>query len=185
MNPETATLRSTDLCALLGVSDQSLFRWLAHPYPEHIFSERAPRGRTYALPEIVTRLRERRGRGLFGNDLSRVVTFDASVRQSRGADVLWLGDDAKGRAASFFAALTGEEAERARACCREVHSAAIASGLPGADWLSHAALLHPAVARFVLVGDPAEVPLGSKGWQSFAKALWAVNPAPINHEVAA
>ncbi len=38
MNPESATLRSTDLCALLGVTDRSIHRWLAVPgYPIHHF----------------------------------------------------------------------------------------------------------------------------------------------------
>lgn len=111
MNPDSAIMRSTDLCSLLGTSDQSLYRWLVRPYPPHHFSSAAPRGRTYAAPEVVARLRERRARGLSGDDLARVVEFDTVSRSAMESDFLWVGEDAQGRAAAFFACLEGEETE--------------------------------------------------------------------------
>ena len=184
MNPETATLRASDLCALLAVPYRSLWRWLSDPYPPHHFSETAPRGRTYALPEIVARLRERRARGLSGEDLAALVAFDTEARAARQADCLWLGDDAQGRAASFFAALDGEETERARDVMKTMRNAAAAAGMSGISRLGQIAIIHPGVVRYVLSGAAHELPAGDAGWQSFAKAIWAVNPAE-NYEVAA
>lgn len=181
MNPNSATLRSTDLCALLGVSDQSVFRWLSGPYPSHIFTSRA---RHYALPEIVGRLRERRARGLTGADLAALVAYDTQTRAARDTDSLWLGDGAQDRAASFFAALIGEEVERARDCMKAVRHAATDTGLSGVNRLAQIALIQPGLVRFILTGEADERPVGDGGWQSFAKALWAVNPAE-NIEVAA
>ena len=112
MNPNTATLRSTDICELLQVTDRSLHRWLANPYPVHTVPTVSPRGRTFALPEIVERLRKRRRDGLYGDDLARVVAFDTATRAKRLEDDLWVGNDAQGRAAAFFACLDGEETER-------------------------------------------------------------------------
>ncbi|WP_333848268.1 hypothetical protein [Phaeobacter italicus] len=184
MNPETATLRSSDLCALLGVPHRSLWRWLSAPYPPHHFSETAPRGRTYALPEIVARLRKRRDWGLSGEGLARVLAFDTETRAARQADCLWLGDDAQGRAASFFAALTGEETERARDVMKTMRNAAAAAGLPAISRMGQIALIQPGSVRFILSGEADELPAGDAGWQSFAKAIWAVNPSE-NYEVAA
>lgn len=183
MNPDSATLRSTDLCAILHSTDQSLYRWLARPYPVHHVATQAPKGRTYALPEIVARLRDRRHLGLHGDDLAAVVTFDTETRAARDSDFLWLGDDALDRAAAFFAALSGEEVERARDVMKAVRNAAIGCGLTGVNRLGQIALIHPAVVRFVLTGEADELPIGA-GWQSFAKAIWAVNPAE-SYEVAA
>lgn len=176
MNPDSATMRSTDLCALLGASDQSLYRWLGRPYPPHHFSRVAPRGKTYALPEAVARLRERRARGLSGDDLARVVEFDTVSRSAMESDFLWVGEYAQRRAAAFFTCLEGKEPERARDCMKAVRNAAIACGLPVISPLGQIALLHPGIVRFVLTDDPAELPVGDAGWVSFAKALWAVNP---------
>jgi len=97
MNPNSATLRSTDICTLLSVSDQSVFRWLSDPYPTFVWSNYTPRGRTYALPEIVARLRERRHLGLHGDDLAALVDFDTSVRAENGDDGLWLDKDGQDR----------------------------------------------------------------------------------------
>jgi len=176
MNPDTATLRSRDICAILGVSDQSLYRWLARPYPVHHFSDVKPRGRTYALPEIVARLRQRSRDGLSGADLGSVVAFDTQARAARGDDILWLGEGAQDRAASFLAALEGEEVERARACMKAVRHAATQTGLSGVNRLSQIALIHPGLVRFILTGQTNELPVGNAGWESFTKAIWAVNP---------
>lgn len=184
MNPSTATLRSLDLCALLGVSDQSLYRWLAHPYPMNHFSRSTPRGRTYALPELVVRLRERRARGLTGEDLAAVVAHDTTVRDQTGNDGLWLDNDALDRAASFFAALVGEETERARDVMKTMRNAATESGLTGVNRLAQIALIQPGIVRFILTGQAAELPVRVVGWSAFVKAIWAVNPAD-NYEVAA
>ncbi|WP_416369682.1 hypothetical protein [Tritonibacter mobilis] len=184
MNPETATLRSSDLCALLGVPHRSLWRWLSAPYPPHHFSETAPRGRTYALPEVVARLRKRRDLGLSGEDLARVMAFDTETRAARQADCLWLGDDAQRRAASLFAALDDEETERARGCMKAMRNAAASAGLSGVSRLGQIAIIHPGVVRYVLSDAADELPAGDAGWQSFAKAIWAVNPSE-NYEVAA
>lgn len=184
MNPDTATLRSSDLCDLLAAPYRSLWRWLSDPYPIHNFSETAPRGRAYALPEIVARLRKRRHLGLCGEDLARVLAFDTETRAARQADCLWLGDDAQGRAASFFATLTGEEIERARGCMKAMRNAAAAAGLPAISRMGQIALIQPGIVRFILSGEADELPAGDAGWQSFAKAIWAVNPTE-NYEVAA
>jgi len=177
MNPSNATLRSVDLCALLGVSDQSLYRWLANPYPANHFSRPAPRGRTYALPEIVVRLRQRRKSGLSGDELSRVVEFDTQSRATRADDALWLGDGAQDRSAAFFAALDNEETERARECMKAVRHAATDTGLCGVNRLAQITLIQPGVVRFILTGQGDEMPVGDAGWSAFVKAIWAVNPA--------
>lgn len=180
MNPNSATLRSTSICALLGVSDRSVFRWLSGPYPIHVFTSRA---RNYALPEIVGRLRERRARGLY-DDLAALVEHDTTVRTQNGDDGLWLDHDAQDRAAAFYAALCGEETERARDVMKAMRRAAMSAGLNGVNRLAQIALIHPGVVRFVLTGEADELPMTDGGWQSFAKAIWAVNPAE-NFEVAA
>ena len=184
MNPASATLRSSDLCALLAATDRSLHRWLAHPYPVHHIPTISPRGRTFALPEIVVRLRKRRSVGLDGDDLARVVAFDTATRTQRQVDDMWIGEDAQGRAASFFAALDGEEDERARACKREVRNAATSCSLTGVSRLGQIALIHPGIVRYILTDEANELPVGDAGWQSFAKALWAVNPAEHLEEAA-
>jgi len=181
MNPNSATLRSTDICALLGVCDQSLYRWLSGPYPAHNFANRA---RHYALPEIVARLRERRARGLHGDDIAALVNFDTQTRAARADDALWLGDGAQDRSAAFFAALTGEETERARDCMKAVRHAATDTGLSGVNRLAQIALIQPGIVRFILSGQADELPVGDGGWQSFVKAVWAVNPAENYKEVA-
>lgn len=184
MNPSTATLRSLDLCALLGVSDQSLYRWLSGPYPVNHFSRSAPRGRTYAPPEIVVRLRERRARGLTGADLAAVVAHDSAVRAQNGDDGLWLDHDALDRSAAFYVSLRGEEVERARDCMKAVRHAATDTGLCGVNRLAQVALIQPGIVRFILTGEADELPVGNAGWCAFVKAIWAVNPAE-NIEVAA
>lgn len=177
MNPNSAALRSTDICAVLGVSDKSVFRWLSGPYPTFVWSNCTPRGRTYALPEIVARLRERRARGLYGDDLSALVAYDTAARAQAGDDGLWLDKDAQDRAAAFYAALHGEETERARDVMKAMRRAALAAGLSGVNRLAQIALIHPGVVRFILSGEADELPMTDGGWQSFAKALWAVNPS--------
>lgn len=184
MNPNSATLRSTDICTLLSVSDQSIYRWLSDPYPTFVWSNCDPRGRTYALPEIVARLRERRARGLYGDDLAALVAHDSAVRAQNGDDGLWLDRDALDRSAGFYAALRGEETERARDVMRAMRGAALAAGLSGVNRLAQIALIQPGIVRFILNGEADELPVTDGGWQSFAKAIWAVNPAE-NLEVAA
>lgn len=184
MNPETATLRATDLCALLGVSYRSMWRWLSAPYPAHHLSEIAPRGRTYALPEIVARLRERRDLGLSGDDLARVSEFDARARAACESDFLWLGDGAQKRATLFLSALDAEEAERARVCVKVMRNATTSAGLIDASIIEEAAIIHPSLVRYILTTEADELPVGDAGWQSFSKAIWAVNPTE-NYEVAA
>lgn len=188
MNPISASLRSTDLCDLLGVSDQSIFRWMARPYPPFHDFRCAPRGKMFALPETVARLRERRRGGLGGDDLSRLVHFDAQIRAERarqGADDLWLGDDPEGRAAAFRAALTGEEEERARSAQKTVTGAAMAVGVPRVERLRRITLIHPACVRFILSGEAEELPVGDAGWTAWLKAVDVVNiPATIEQEAA-
>lgn len=177
MNPNSATLRSTDICTLLSVSDQSTYRWLSAPYPTFVWSNCTPRGRTYALPEIVARLRERRRGGLDGDDLAALVAHDVAARAQNGDDGLWLDKDAQDRAAAFYAAFDGEERERARSVMKAVRAAAMAVGLSGINRLAQIALIHAGVVRFILSGEADELPVTDGGWQSFAKALWAVNPS--------
>ena len=183
MNPNSATLRSTDICALLGVSDQSLYRWLSDPYPTFVWSNCSPRGRTYALPEVVARLREHRRKGLYG-DLAALVAHDTDVRAQNGEDGLWLDHDAQDRSAAFCAALAGDETERARSVMKAMRGAAMAAGLSGINRLAQVALIHTGVVRFILSGEADELPVGDAGWQSFAKALWAVNPPVEKYEAA-
>ena len=188
MNPITATMRSTDLCALLGVSDQSIFRWMARPYPPFHDFRCAPRGKMFALPETVARLRARRRGGLVGDDLSRVVGFDARVRAERarqGADELWLGDDPESRAAAFRAALKGEEEERARSVQKAVTSAAMAAGVPRVERLRRITLIHPACVRFILTGEAEELPVGDAGWAAWIRAVDVVNIPAAEERVAA
>lgn len=188
MNPITASLRSTDLCALLGVSDQSIFRWMARPYPPFHDFRCAPRGKMFAPPEIVIRLRERRRGGLGGDALYRVVDFDMRVRAERarqGADDLWLGDDPESRAAAFRAALTGEEEERARLVQQTVANAALDAGVPRVERLRQITIIHPACIRFILIGEAEELPVGDAGWAAWIKAIDVVNiPTTIEQEAA-
>tara|TARA_R110002012_G_scaffold248926_1_gene425587 strand:+ start:829 stop:1119 length:291 start_codon:yes stop_codon:yes gene_type:complete len=96
MNHYTCTLRSTELQNLLNVTDRSVWRWMHEPYPRHTLPKNV---RTYALPEVVARLRQRRKNGLTGDDLRRVVTFDSAARSRaelfHNADFMWLSDDAE------------------------------------------------------------------------------------------
>lgn len=184
MNPNSATLRSTDICALLGASDQSLYRWLSDPYPTFVWSNCNPRGRTYALPEIVARLRERRRGGLYGEDLAALVAHDTAVRAQNGDDGLWLDRDAQDRSGAYYAALCGEEAERAREIMKAIRGAATEARLSGINRLTQITLIQPGIVQFILSGEASELPVTYGGWQSFAKALWAVNPTE-NIEVAA
>ncbi|MEX5726672.1 hypothetical protein Ga0609869_000025 [Rhodovulum iodosum] len=91
MNPITATLRSTDLCALLNVCDRSIWRWMDGVAAFHDFG-RAPRGHMYALPEVISLLRARRRAGLSDDELASVVTHDTAERAER-ADTLGYPDD--------------------------------------------------------------------------------------------
>lgn len=188
MNPITATLRSADLCALLSVSDQSIYRWTAKPYPPFHDFRCKPRGKMFALPDIVVWFRERRKRGLYGDDLYRVVEFDAQVRAERarqGIDDLWLGDAPEARAEAFLKALTGEEVERARSVQTTVARTAMATGVPRIDRLRKIVLIHPGIVRCVLTGENEELPVGDVGWASWVKALDIVNiPNSIEMEAA-
>jgi hypothetical protein len=175
MNPSTATLRASDLVPLLGSCHRSLWRWFKAPsYPLH-FAATSPKGRTYALPEVVTRLREARHTGLTGAELRRVVAYDTATRAVRGDDFLWIGGDAQTRAKTFLAVLDGEETERARAIMGELRNALSRSGLSGIDRLATSTCIHPAAVRFILTDSADELPIGD-GWESFARAIWAVNP---------
>ncbi|MEQ8896320.1 MAG: hypothetical protein RID23_04455 [Roseovarius sp.] len=188
MNPISATLRSADLCALLGVSDQSLYRWMAHPYPPFHDFRRAPRGKMFAVPDTVARLRQRRKRGLHGSDLSEVVAFDAQVRAERarhGADDLWLGIDPEPRAEAFRAALTGEEGERARLVQKTVANTALDAGVPRVERLRQIVLIHPAAVRFILANEGDELPIGDAGWTAWIKAIDIVNIPTTEHKEAA
>ena len=177
MNPHTATIRSSDIQRLLRVSDQSLYRWLAKPYPFHVSKTKTGSAKCYALPEIVARLRERRERGLVGGDLCQIVAHDTAVRSARGFDDLWLGEKITERAASFSCACSErDEAARAQLCGAQVREAALSAGLPDAERLAGICILHPAIVRFTLTGQDDELPVNNAGWTSFAKALWAVNP---------
>ncbi|QFT97387.1 hypothetical protein FIU85_08745 [Roseovarius sp. THAF8] len=187
MNPITATLRSADLCALLSVSDQSIYRWTAKPYPPFHDFRCKPRGKMFALPDIVVWFRERRKRALYGDDLSRVVEFDAHVRAERardGVNDLWLGDVPEARAEAFLKALTGEEVERARLVQKTATSAAIAAGLPRISRLSNIVLIHPGCIRFILTSEGEELPVGDAGWSSWIKAIDVVNVAIEEKEAA-
>lgn len=183
MNPNSATMRATDLCALLGVSDQSIYRWMARPYPVNHDFARAPRGRMFALPEVVVRLRERRKQGLFGSQLARVVEFDRAVRAEREFDDHWLGECPESRTDRFAAVLTDAENERFSFCRRAVGNAAVSCGLHGIERLRHIILVHPGVARFVLTGQAEELPVSDIGWQSWVRALDVLN-IPIEKEAA-
>jgi hypothetical protein len=175
MNASTATLRARDLQNLLNVSARSIWRWLSPNYPPSVCFGRSPR--LYALIDIVPRLRATRAAGLEGGDLAALVTFDAAVRGRRSADDLWLGgDDAGARATAFLECLSDEERTRAREVGRTIRSAITAAGLTDADRLALTAMIQPGIVRYVLSGDRAELPVGQRGEESFARALWAMNP---------
>ena len=184
MNPITATLRTNEVCQKLGVSERAFYRWMAQPYPIHHENGRMPRGRLFALPELVARLRCRRKRGLYGAELARVVDFDASERAPKGSDDLWLGDAPEERAAAFCEALTGEEMDRARMLQKTVTDAALSAAVPRIARLRECVLIHPAAVRFILTGCAAELPVGD-GWASWVRALSVVNiPTIIEQEAA-
>jgi hypothetical protein len=184
MNPNTATLRATDLQQLLGVSSQSLYRWMQSPYPLHSLQHAKPWGRFYALPEVVVRLRLRRQGGLTGFELHRLVNFDTATRAERGDDGLWLGDDPAERAQAFFASLNGDEVDRARACMSAVRKSATEAGLNAIEHLRQSILIYPAAVRFILTTDASELPAISAGWGALTRALWCVNPLPQLKETA-
>lgn len=178
MNPTTATLRLTDLADALNVSIRSLFRWVVDVEPHHDFG-RAPRGVYYALPEIVATLRAQRKRGLYGDELARVVEHDTRRRAVRvgtsaHADDIWLGDAPEARAAAFWEALDGEERERARMVQKTVAGAAIATGAR-VERLRQITLIHPAAVRFILAGEGEELPANDAGWRSWVRAISIVN----------
>jgi hypothetical protein len=189
MNPITATLRSTDLCALLGVSDRSIWRWMDGVTTFTDFG-RAPRGHMYALPEVVTALRAKRRGGLSGDDLARVVGHDTAKRAERAGalgypDDIWLGGTPEARADAFRASLAGEEEERARLVQKTVTDAAIAAGAPRVERLRQITIIHPAAVRFILTGDFEELPVGDAGWTAWVKAIDLVNtPTTIEEEAA-
>jgi hypothetical protein len=175
MNPNTATLRATDIQQLLEVSSQSLYRWMS-PYPLHSLQHAHPWGRYFALPEVVVRLRLRRQNGLTGSDLQALSNFDTAARIERGDDDLWLGDEPAERAQAFFASLHGDEVDRARACMSAVRTAAIDAGLNGVEHLRQSILIFPSVVRFILTSEADELPANGAGWNSLTRALWCVNP---------
>ncbi|WP_375552985.1 hypothetical protein [Roseovarius mucosus] len=188
MNPITATMRLTDLARVMGVHIRSLTRWVDNGAPAHDFGH-APRGVMYALPEVVIFLRANRKRGLFGDDLARVVTFDANERAARAAtplypDDIWLGSAPEARAGAFGDALTAEERERARLIQKDVAGAAIAAGARRVERLRNITLIHPACARFILTGEGDELPVGHAGWRAWVTALDVVN-VPVNELEAA
>lgn len=183
MNPITATLRLTDLSEVMGVHVRSLMRWVSNSSPAFDFGC-APRGVMYSLPEIVAVLRANRKKGLYGDDLRRVVEFDACERAARASvplfpDDIWLGGDPEGRTAAFWASLTAEERERVRLVQKNVAGAAIAAGVPRVERLRNITLIHPAAVRFVLTGDGEELPANDAGWRGWVKAIDVVNvPVP-------
>ena len=179
LDTNSATLRILDLQNLGVATKRSLVRWF-QPRPVVHSVSGSPKGVLYPLPEVVARIRQRSKRGLFGDVLHRVVTFDSQVRAQRGTDDIYLGDSAPERAADFVCCLSPEEAERARGVQRQVREAAIRSGLPGVEHLRQIILTHPAAARFILSNQSDELPCGAGGWSSFTNALWAVNPKHNN-----
>jgi hypothetical protein len=171
-----ATLRILDLQNLGVATKRSLIRWF-QPRPVAHMVSGSPKGVLYPLPEVVARIRQRSQRGLSGDVLHRVVTFDAQVRAQRGTDDIYLGDSAPERAAEFVCCLSPEESERAHAVQRRVGYEAIRSGLlPGVEHLRQITLIHPAAVKFVLSNSADELPCGDAGWRSWVSALWAVNP---------
>jgi len=178
LDTNSATLRILDLQNLGVATKRSLIRWFQPRPVAHVVSG-SPKGILYPLPEVVARIRQRSQRsqrGLSGDVLHRVVTFDAQVRAERGTDDIYLGEQAQRRATEFACSLAPEEAERARGIQRQVREAAIRSGLPGVEHLRQITLIHPAVVRFVLSSQADELPCGDAGWRSWVSALWAVNP---------
>lgn len=180
LDTNSATLRILDLENLGVAKKRSLIRWFQPRPVAHVVSG-SPKGILYPLPEVVARIRQRSRRsrrsqrGLSGDVLHRVVTFDAQVRAKRGDDI-YLGEHAQCRSAEFACSLAPEEAERARGIQRQVREAAIRSGLPGVEHLRQITLIHPAVVRYVLSNQSDELPCGDAGWRSWVSALWAVNP---------
>lgn len=190
MNPITATLRATDLCILLDVAPRSFERWLPRPIPVHVDFSAAPRGRMYALPEVLTFLRANRKRGLYGDDLARIVKYDTSERAERAAspgfpDDVWLGGTPEVRSESFRAALIGAEVERARLVQKAVGQAAVVAGVPRVERLRQIVLIHPAVVRFILANEGDELPAGDAGWKSWVRAVDIVNIPATEHKEAA
>jgi len=175
LDARSATLRILDLEALGVAPKRSLIRWLQPRPLVHVVSG-SPKGVLYPLPEVVARIRQRSQRGLSGDVLHRVVTFDAQVRAERGTDDIYLGDSAPERAAGFVCCLSPGESERARAVSAAVREEAIRSGLPGVEHLRQSVLTHPAAVRFILSNQSDELPCGDAGWRSWISALWAVNP---------
>jgi len=144
----------------------------------------------YALPEVVTLLRANRKRGLYGDNLARVVAYDTGERAERAAspgfpDDVWLGGTPQARAEAFRAALTDEEGERARLVQKATAHAALVAGVPRVERLRQITIIHPACVRFILTGDVEELPVGDAGWAAWIKAVDVVNiPTTIEKEAA-
>ncbi len=175
LDTNSATLRILDLQNLGVATKRSLIRWF-QPRPVAHMVSGSPKGVLYPLPEVVARIRQRSQRGLSGDVLHRVVTFDSQVRAQRGTDDIYLGDSAPERAAEFVCCLAPEEAERARGVSRQVREVASRNCLPAAEHLRRTVLIHPAAARFILSNQSDELPCGDAGWRSWVSALWAINP---------
>jgi len=179
------TTSATDLIDLFGWSYQSTYRWFSrHPdgYPPHTNRDR---GRYFRLEDVVGRLRDARKRGLYGEELEAVVKHDAKVRRTASHEDLYIGEDVERRADKVIAALTPNELDRLKACKKAFTSAAISAGSIGLTRLRHALILHPAILRYVLTKNNAELPVGDLGWFSFSKALCVVNVVPSNEMEAA
>ncbi len=175
LDTNSATLRILDLENLGVAKKRSLIRWFQPRPVAHVVSG-SPKGILYPLPEVVACIRQRSQRGLSGDVLHRVVTFDSQVRAERGTDDIYLGEHAQRRATEFACCLSPAESERARGVQRQVRESVVFRGLPGAEHLRQTVLIHPAAARFILSNQSDELPCGDAGWRSWVSALWAVNP---------
>jgi hypothetical protein len=174
-----------DLARVLRVDKSSVLRWfVTKPYHEHrprkyvtpgaVVKNPVPR---YALPDILSKLRSTRQRGLAGGDLLVVVQNDALVRGDAGltGPSIWLGEDRFTRARHVLKVLTPEERERL-AEIRTYFSQGVVAALwarasnvdpTTADLL----ILHPSVLRYVLTSIREELPSTPQGWGHWATSF--------------
>ncbi|WP_435660455.1 hypothetical protein [Leisingera caerulea] len=182
------TISGPDIRAVLGVSPQTLVRWFKnHPdgHPPHITDKKVI---FYRLDDVVARLRGGNGssadtgpksvrpRGLYGDELASLVQIDAERRLEAMRDDMYC----EGRS-PLLNVLTDAENERLAEMRAAFRYTAVACGF-SPDLYMDRLPRHPAIIRYVLTGDRAELPT-LEGWASWSRAFCIVNvPTPSDLE---
>ena len=167
------TITIPDLQACLRVSSGTPKLWLAK-CPR----ERAGRGYTYRLADVLPNIRSR-PRGLSAAEARSLVEVDRAKREF-GEDTLYLGEDAERRAELLITSLTAAERERL-AYCQSQFTAALVEKLLDRSVFEHIEVLrtilalHPDVLAHIMTGDDV-----LPDWHNFAPAFAVVNaPATL------